>query len=555
MNSKSALGLNEKILIFGIPGVTLLVWTGAALDPVNLPKMLLLTLIAFSSVYGTYIQLKMNWRATPRIFLVLQFFSILWLFVALIGSENNVLESFFGVNGRYTGALTYVSFSFIAVAIVLNYSKSFYEKVLNSLIFAGVFNLIYCGYVIISNDDPLPWNNVYGNILGTLGNPNFISSFLGILNVALFVKLISNVKNIKLVFVWIGLLSISILEIIDSASRQGIIVTLVGCGAVFVYRVFSSSMNSPLKFISLGSYLAGGTLALFGMFQIGPLTNLIYKTSISIRGAYWRAGWETMLQNPLFGTGPDGFGDWYPRVRDERAMVLPGPNVITNSPHNIFIEQGVNGGFPLFVLYLSSQLYILVCGVRYLRNNSGFNPLFAVSFFGWLGFTAQSLISINQIGLAVWGYVLGGITIGTYHHAVNSTNSKIGHPKVFSKAKKEASIALTCFGGIVGLLLAFPPFYADANWRNALESKDLNKIVSAANQWPQSTDRYIQVIKLLFENKFYVESLEFTRQGLAFNQNSARLWYFLYQLPGSTEEEKESAIENLAKLDPNFVVK
>ncbi len=555
MNPKSALSLNEKILVFGIPGVTLLVWTGAALDPVNLPKMLLLSLIAFSSVYGIYNQIKKYWRVTPRVFLMLQFFSIVWLFVAVIGSENNALETFFGVNGRYTGALTYVSFSFVAIAIMLSYSKSFYERVLNSLIFAGVINLIYCGYVIVFNDDPLPWNNIYGNILGTLGNPNFISSFLGILNVALFVKLISSAKNIKLVFVWVILLSISILEIIDSASRQGIIVTLVGCGAVSVYRIFSSGVSSPLKLISLGSYLTGGMLALFGMFQIGPLTNLIYKTSISIRGAYWRAGWETMLQNPLFGTGPDGFGDWYPRVRDEKAMVLPGPNVITNSPHNIFIEQGVNGGFPLFILYVSSQLYIFVCGFRYLKNNSGFNPLFAVGFFGWLGFTAQSLISINQIGLAIWGYALGGITIGLYHHATNSTNIKNDHPKVLPIAKKESSIALTCFGGIVGLLLAYPPFYADAKWRNALESKDLNRIVSAANQWPQSTDRYIQMVKLLFENKFYVESLEFTRQGLAFNKNSARLWYFLYQLPGSTEEEKELAIKNLAKLDPNFEVK
>jgi hypothetical protein len=42
---------------------------------------------------------------------------------------------------------------------------------------------------------------------------------------------------------------------------------------------------------------------------------------------------------------------------------------------------------------------------------------------------------------------------------------------------------------------------------------------------------------------------------LEFNQNSARLWYFLIQLPGSTEEEKRLAVQNLAKLDPNLKVK
>jgi hypothetical protein len=37
-----------------------------------------------------------------------------------------------------------------------------------------------------------------------------------------------------------------------------------------------------------------------------------------------------------------------------------------------------------------------------------------------------------------------------------------------------------------------------------------------------------------------------------FNPNSARLWYFLYQLPNSTEEEKKLAVERIKILDPYF---
>jgi hypothetical protein len=112
------------------------------------------------------------------------------------------------------------------------------------------------------------------------------------------------------------------------------------------------------------------------------------------------------------------------------------------------------------------------------------------------------------------------------------------------------------FGGaVLGLILAVPPFYAETNWRSALASKNLEQIVSAADQWPQSTDRYIQVSKALYENKFNQESLEFVRKGLSFNPNNARLWYFLYQLPGSTEAEKEAAKAKLKVLDPNFIVK
>lgn len=554
MKSKFQLGVNEKFIAFGLPAISLLVWTGAALDPVNLPKMILLSVVAFSSIYGIWFRLNIKSKPLPKIFLGLHVLTVSWLLVPLFGSESNPLESFFGVNGRYTGALTYLSFSMISVAVVVHYSKVFYERILSGLIFAGVVNLVYCGYVIISKDDPLPWNNIYGNILGTFGNPNFVSSFLGIFNIIVFSRFISDLKNFKIIIFSLTLLTISTLEIIDSSSRQGLIVSIVGTGAVCVYKLYTSNLHPIIKVSALTGYFMGGILAVAGMLQIGPLTSVVYKSSVSIRGAYWRAGWETMLQNPFFGAGPDGFGDWYPRVRDAQAMILPGPNVTTNSPHNIFIEQGSNGGIPLFVLYLVTQIYIFTCGLRYLRNSRDFNFVFAASFFGWVGFTAQSIISINQIGLAVWGYVLGGMTIAIYLHSLTESNGKHEDNSSLTSFGRNQIKAFAPVGALVGLILALPPFYADAAWRNALESKELPRIVAAANQWPQSTDRYIQAVKILFENKFYVESLEFSRQGLEFNPNSARLWYFLYQLPGATESEKSSAISNLSRLDPNFSV-
>jgi hypothetical protein len=420
---------------------------------------------------------------------------------------------------------------------------------------SGVLNIIYCGFVIVSNSDPIPWTNTYGNILGTFGNPNFISSFLGIFNIVLFAKIFDQNSTKWMIVVSSILILISILEIVDSQSRQGLIVTALGCGAVFVYRLFVSSLNTMVKILGLFLYLLVGVFSFLAMLQIGPLTSYIYKLSVSIRGAYWRAGWETMMQNPIFGAGPDSFGDWYARVRDSRAMVVPGPDVFTNSPHNVFIEQGANGGIPLFILYLGTQLFILSCGLRYLKNSTNFNYIFAASFFGWLGFTAQSLISINQIGLAVWGYVLGAMTVAIYVQS-RMVDTEFQTRARTTKVQKVEFRNILGFGGaVLGLILAVPPFYAETNWRSALASKNLEQIVSAADQWPQSTDRYIQVSKALYENKFNQESLEFVRKGLSFNPNNARLWYFLYQLPGSTEAEKEAAKAKLKVLDPNFIVK
>ena len=547
--------LDERVLVFGIPLVTLLVWTAATLDPVNLPKMLLLVPVAFSLLPGIVGRVRRQKGSHLPVFVALNFLLIGWVLITAITSKTNSIQSFFGVSGRFTGALTYVSFSLIAIAIFYLSTKQLNYRILAGLVISGVVNLIYCGYVILSKNDPIPWSNVYGNILGTFGNPNFISSFLGIFNIVVFAKILDQSLSKRMTLIAFALMVISVIEIIDSQSRQGLIVSALGCGAMLVYRIFHSSLNLTVKFTALVGYLTVGVLAVLGMLQIGPLTSLIYKYSVSIRGAYWRAGWETMLQNPILGAGPDSFGDWYARVRDARAMLVPGPDVFTNSPHNVFIEQGSNGGIPLFVIYLLTQIYILTCGLRYLKNSSNFNYIFAASFFGWLGFTAQSLISINQIGLAVWGYVLGAMTVATYLQS-RKAEAELSPKLHRTKVHKSEFTNIFAFGGAaLGLVLAVPPFYAEANWRTALSSKNLDQIVKAADQWPQSTDRYIQVSKSLYENKFNEQSLEFVRKGVEFNPNNARLWYFLYQLPGSTEIEKETAKTRLKVLDPNFVVK
>jgi hypothetical protein len=362
----------------------------------------------------------------------------------------------------------------------------------------------------------------------------------------------------KVVATGLALFGISVWEILESRSRQGLIVTLLGSCAVLLYRILKSEIKALPKVIATGAFFTSGVLALFGMLQIGPLTQYIYKLSVSIRGAYWRAGWETMLQNPILGVGPDSFGDWYARVRDARALVVPGPNVFTNSPHNVFIEHGAIGGIPLFLGYSLLQLYILYCGVKYIRISQGFDYIFAASFFGWLGFTAQSLISINQIGLAIWGYVLGGMCVSSYHKMrieLEPTSPTTSPSKQTKSIKGEFGLIRVVAGAAVGLIVAIPPFYADAKWRSALASTQLDQILEAAPQWPQSTDRYIEVSKLLFKNGYNKETLDFVREGIEFNQGNVRLWYFLYQIPESTENEKNLALERLNILDPNFKIK
>ncbi len=56
-------------------------------------------------------------------------------------------------------------------------------------------------------------------------------------------------------------------------------------------------------------------------------------------------------------------------------------------------------------------------------------------FSGWLAFQAQSIISIDNIGIAVWGWLLGGLLVG-----LGSNTSEISNSKTPGKVKDNKSI-------------------------------------------------------------------------------------------------------------------
>jgi hypothetical protein len=97
---------------------------------------------------------------------------------------------------------------------------------------------------LISKKDPIPWNNVYGTILGTFGNPNFISAFLGLFVVALFAIFVdAKIKLPLRVLSAIGIL-VSVYEIIETSSIQGLVVVVLGISIVLgVYLKFQFKNN------------------------------------------------------------------------------------------------------------------------------------------------------------------------------------------------------------------------------------------------------------------------------------------------------------------------
>lgn len=546
-----------KWLFWGSIAITILVSSTISYDPVNVSKLVALSGVSFALYFQLFgSPVKSLWIEYRLTIIAVTSFLIagLWTF---INSDNPKPMAFFGTFGRNTGFLTYISLCGLFLGALFLKTRHSFKKVVWALIIAGWFNVIYC-FTAAIGFDLIAWNNVYNRILGTFGNPNFIGAFLGIYFATavafIFGKETSKNQKIALLIS----LPFTFWEILESKAIQGLVLTAAGTALVIFFVFQEYVKKSWIKyFYSLGVLITGG-FALAGALQSGPLATYVYKTSVSLRGEYWSAGIHMGLHNLLTGVGWDGYGEWYRRERRASALVLPGPETVTNASHNVLIDIFAYGGIPLLVTYLSLIILTLVAIVKVLKRSSKYDPVFLALTIAWVCYNLQALISINQIGLAIWGWILGGALIAFERSSRNISNSENNDQisiRMRNQKREASSSAVTGYlkgvsGLAIGLIISLPPFIADAQWRSAIGSKDANKVLLVSKKWPMDSFRIGNNAILFFNSKLPDQSLELARLAISYNSSSFDMWRLLYQLPNSTPAEKTQALEMMKKLDP-----
>ena len=546
-----------KIFSLGAPLITLFLIDGSVTDPVNTPKFFVLGLVAFS-VFGAVIAPlpKLSFNQWGKI-LFLPFAFLLIAFEVLITSNAPLSQSIYGSYGRNNGFLMYVFLVIILVGASLLNGESGVRKIIYGLLVAGIVNLLYCAWVLIFGDF-LSWANPYGSILGTLGNPNFIGAFLGIFGTIWFALAIAPSSNRVVKLSSIVILPVTVVETYLSHAIQGRVLLVFGCGLVGFYWIrdrFKSNYLA-LGYLALGFCLAAVSIA--GALQKGPLSQLIYKTSVSLRGQYWLAGWRTGEQKPWTGVGFDSFGDWYRRTRDIKAITLPGVNTVVNTAHNVPVDMFAFGGWPLFVSYIALMLFVGYTAIRLTLKVKNFDFTLVSLISGWFCYQLQSIISINQIGLAIWGWLFSGLILG---YAFNldrkaKSNSHQSVRNIGLKQNRNQILTPGLYAGvfaIIGAIIAVPPLNADMKWRSALLSTQVTSLEASLKPSylnPSNSYRFFSSAQLLEANKFSIQAHQVVLNGLEFNRDSFDLWKLLYLLQSSTDSERNEALQNMKRLDP-----
>lgn len=530
--------------------ITLAVTPWMNLDPINLPKLLILLVSGFG-VLGYLVPswrnlLKSNFKALTIAATVF----VVFLIIALIASKAANLSELYGVFGRNTGFFTYFSLAILMIASAIISNREFTRKLLWVLIASGSINVIY-GLIQWVGIDPVSWNNPYNPIVGTLGNPNFTSSLLGIAGIALLAFALDQEIALWLRIALIANMGLSLWIIYKSDSSQGILIFLLGSVLVFYYRFFRGKSGVWISRIYWIVVSFAAFVGILGIFNRGPLAPILFQDSVVYRGDYWRAGWNMTMENPLFGVGLDSYGDFYRFYRDSVATLRRGPEVTSNSAHNVLLDISSNGGFPLLAAYLSILILVMRSCMRILRRTKSFDSIGIGLVSAWTAYLCQSIVSINQLALAIWGWVLGGAIIG-YDWYSGEQDALLA--KGTSNRKPENSLASNFLIGTTGLILGFSiavlPIAQDISFRNALQRSEVSSIERAANQFPRNSYYYLYAARIFLDNRLYEKSMVAAKAVIKVNPRDFYAWNLLLSNPELSGSEREVLIEKMKELDP-----
>ena len=539
--------------------MTIAVSPMSSFDPINPIKILILSTLAFA-LLGIVLSSPKNLRK-PEGKLEIWVFTIFLaaLFIPIAFADAPISQQFWGVFGRNTGFLTYICLAILAFALG---QTTLIDTEFRIVKFFLITSLILATYGVIQLADLefISWSQK--SVFATLGNVNFFSAFLGISLVVLLALILGN-RDINKRGQKFGLVSFFVIQCLllyATDSVQGIVTAFFGAYIVLVLLIYRRTLFSFSRLVVSATtlLLTLGILPALGFLGKGPLAKILYQDSNVFRLDYMHAGLEMTLKNPLTGVGLDSYDNWYRNERGFISAFRTGPNRTSNTAHNIFLDISSGGGFFLVFAYCLIIAIVLVRTFALLRKNRNISDYHIALIAGWLSYQFQSLLSINQIGLGIWGWIFAGGLLAISLRERTTTpgvkesdlsQKKTSRSKSVNVIPPLASI-FAVLGMSLGFFLSYLPFSTDVAFREAFNSRDVSKMIPVV-QGPAAN---------AFQLGKTLEGALQTGENAVVDQVSALMisrfpreifaWDVRSRLQNISAQEREAALQNVKNLDP-----
>ncbi len=181
-------------------------------------------------------------------------------------------------------------------------------------------------------------------------------------------------------------------------------------------------------------------------------------------------------------------------------------------------------------------------------------------FFSFIAYVVQSCFSINQIGIAIWGWLFGGLVVGTSHAHLQTPqimSIAVGDHRS-SKNKVENSnipkLVVFFLSIAIGFFIALSPFLKDIEFRRSILNGDGISLEMNLERFPRNSEYYVVAERAFLLSDLKDEALRISNRAVKFNPKDFDSWKLIFENPESSQNLKNFAKLQMNNIDPFYVV-
>jgi O-antigen ligase len=550
--------LISRLLLLVFIFTTLTILPTISFDPFNPPKLLVLSTFA-GGIFGILV-FRLTKEFVRNNFWTLIFLAlfVLVVIVSTILSEQDLTTTLYGVGGRNTGVIYYISLSIIFLAATYVSSERFAQRFAQTVTIVGIFVILY-SWIQILNLDLLPWSQE-GWIMSFLANPNFVSAWIGMSTAPAFAILFNSIRFNLVKILLFAYILVAVLTIMGTDSIQGYIVTAISLFSTIYFKINSDKKLVRFKKTYVTFVIIFFIWLVLDILQKTPGDSFLYKPSVASRGDFWRAAWNMGLDKPFLGWGLDSLRDRFTVYRDYNQAIRGEGHQLGEIAHNVFLDLFVGGGFALLLVYLLLILTSFINVRKKITNLNEFNSGFVTVFSMTLGYIAQSIISANHLGLGLIGWICFGLLAGLESdrklniknqiQITPSSNFLVNYTRMRSKTRIQVSLILAA---IMGFVIALPLFLVNVKQQTAANNQSADQYLSAALTWPKDSIRMSLLAERLLAGGYTSQAVTILEEAIKVTPYSSIPLKVMLGVPGLDEKSKAELLKKIITLDPYYL--
>ena len=492
-----------------------------AFDKNSPTQFLLLTIIA-TLFAALIIKRRSHFVFTGKIIWALWFTAAALIASAIMSPD--FIGSMTGDTGRFTGVIS--AFCLLIVAI---FHAGFSLEQFKRLVW------LYIGVVVVTQIiGVLHFYMVFdlpgeAGMVSTFGNLDFFAAYLGTTFPLLVYLLINSSRNRRIL---IGVIAVGSVFCLSRAGALqgyvdvGIMAMLIGLFALrkFLPRRllnFLSDLTLNAKTFAMTLFVIIWAEAIFLVPFIGKdIPVLGNDVQVQIRGEFWLAGISQFGSSPLFGVGPDQYGNYYETYRTlDSAQNLQ--TVLANDAHSAPVQTVATLGFIgtiAFILLLAFLVRAAIIAIE--KYPTKRKEIAAIALFLFIYFTNAAVSPITLPNKYLF-WAAAGFIVGLAYRSEST-------PKKSLQAFVGVTVAATLF--IAGNFAFAQVRYL--NWIEEFASNNASKVIAVKYSRYIPCAMYYDSLAKIINNQGNEALEKFSRDQLAGNErcvnaqiNMAKLSY------------------------------